>query len=108
MNNEYISRRSSILTPTYLSFVNIDILEYADLHISLVFRVQSPASSDIHTPNTLQAQKKGQEPYCTIPGVHPAAIGHGPQACPEAGAVPGVERQPCHDGCLCSEGGVRR
>ena len=52
-NRQYISNRSSIETPAYLSFESIDIRPYDFLHISAIFTLQSPASSDIQTPRIL-------------------------------------------------------
>ena len=53
MNKQYISIKSSMLTPTYFSFVSIPILEYALRQTSLVFFDQLPMSSDSQRPKTL-------------------------------------------------------
>ena len=55
MNNLYMSRRSTVLTPVYFSFVSIDILEYADLTNSRVLVLQLPASSSIQHPRIFVA-----------------------------------------------------
>ena len=55
MKSQYISIKPFLDTPTYFNLVSIEILPYADLHSSVVFLLQLPASSSIHTPRTLHA-----------------------------------------------------